>query len=80
MRHRAFPVGACHMNGLVSAVRMIEMFVKQVRVVQIVLIGSCPDFLEYGRAVIQILDGFLVIHLNNKLCGEGNVRGIEAEM
>ena len=68
------------MNGLVSAMRMVEMFVEQMCVVKIVLIGSCTDFLEYGRTVIKILDGFLVIHLNNRLCGGGNVRGIEAEM
>ena len=44
--HRAFPIGAGHMDGGIMSVRVVEVFVEQLRVAETFLIRTRPDILE----------------------------------
>ena len=58
----ALAVGAAHVDGMVRLVRMAEVLVQPVGVLQSLLIRSGPDVLEQGGYVEEVIDGFLIIH------------------
>ena len=52
VRARAFAIGACHMDGLELSMRMAEVLVQQVGVLQSFLVGVLAHVLEEGSAIV----------------------------
>jgi hypothetical protein len=62
VRTRTLAIGACHVDGLELAVRVSEVCVQLVSVVESFLVSVLAHVLEEGSAVEQVCDSFLVGH------------------
>ena len=62
MRHRALTIGTSHMNDAVVAVGMSEQPVQVLAGLQSGLIATSALPFEGWTLVVEVVDGFLIIH------------------
>ena len=67
MAGRPFAIGAGNMDGFEMILRVVDGITKCEGIGQVLFDGRFPDTTEHGQPAIQIIYGFLIIHLPAKL-------------
>ena len=62
MGHRAFAVGAGHVDGTETALGMAEVLHKADGVGDVGFVGCLPDAMVHGQGVEEVVEGFGVGH------------------